>query len=220
MTRGQTPSWLRFTIVAAVVVIASLLLDRWAYENIVYERVHEEDWGRMLRVMGFAPLWLLAGIALIANDWPRRARGAIYPALMRGWLLIASVAASGIVGELLKLVFRRERPRAHGGEYFFRPFTERPLSTGGLALPSTHAIVAFGAAVMLSRLFPRARLIWYGLAMGCGLTRVMLQAHFVTDIAVAALVAWAVGAWLWKRHEARVRRYEEHLKSAEAQAVE
>jgi membrane-associated phospholipid phosphatase len=208
MKPGHTGPLLKFAAVAAATVIASLLLDRWAYENIVYERVHEEDWGRMLRVMGFAPIWLLAGAALIANDWPRRARGAIYPALMRGWLLIASVAASGIVGELLKLVFRRERPRAHAGEYFFRPFTERPFSSGGLALPSTHAIVAFGAAVMLSRLFPRGRVIWYGLAIGCGLTRVMLQAHFVSDIALAGLVAWVVGAWLWKRHEARLEKRE------------
>jgi hypothetical protein len=114
MTSGSR-TWLKFTLIAASIVVASLLLDGWAYENIVYEGVHEEDWGRMLRVMGFAPLWLLAGLALIANDWPRRARGALYPALMRGWLLIASVAASGIVGELLKLVFRRERPRAHAG---------------------------------------------------------------------------------------------------------
>jgi len=45
-------------------------------------------------------------------------------------------------------VFRRERPRAHGGEYFFRAFTDRPLHNGGLALPSTHAIVAFGAAAV------------------------------------------------------------------------
>lgn len=220
MTSGSR-TWLKFTLIAASIVVASLLLDGWAYENIVYEGVHEEDWGRMLRVMGFAPLWLLAGLALIANDWPRRARGALYPALMRGWLLIASVAASGIVGELLKLVFRRERPRAHAGEYFFRSFTERPLHSGGLALPSTHAIVAFGAAVMLSRLFPRGRVIWYGLAIGCGLTRVMLQAHFVSDIAVAGLVAWAVGAWLWRRHEARIERYEARvIEKYEARVVE
>ena len=205
--------WLRFTIVAFVIVVAAHLVDGWAYQNIVYERVHEEDWGRMLRVMGFAPLWLLAGLALIANDWPRRARGALYPAIMRGWLLIAAVAASGIVGELLKLVFRRERPRAHAGDYFFRPFTERPLSSGGLALPSSHTIVAFAAATMLARLFPRAAPIWYLLAIGCGLTRVMLQAHFVSDIAVAGLVAWALTAWLWRRHERRISRFDGEARS-------
>lgn len=202
-------TWIRFALVALLVVAAAHAADGWAYRHIVYDRVYEEDWGRMLRVMGFAPFWILAGLALIANDWPARAgTGSLYRAIMRGWLLVASIAASGIIGELLKLVFRRERPRAHDGAYFFRPFTERPLSSGGLALPSTHAIVAFGAATMLARLFPRGWPIWYLLAIGCGLTRVMLRAHFVSDVAVAALVAWAVTAWIWKRHEARLRRLE------------
>lgn len=204
--------WVRFTAVSAVLLIGSLLLDRWAYEHLVYERVHEEDWGRALRVMGYWPLWLLAAIALVLNDWPRRARGALYPAIMRGWLLIGSVTASGIVGELLKLVFRRERPRAHAGEYFFRPFTDRPFSSGGLALPSSHAIVAFGAAAMLSRLFPRAAPVWYLLAIGCGLTRVLAGAHFVSDIVVSGLVAWLVAAWLWRRHRRRVARIGERVR--------
>jgi len=200
-------NWYRFAAVAVVLVIVAHVMDRWAYEHIVYESVYDEDWGRMLRVMGFAPLWLLAGIALVMNDWPARGTEApVYQTLMRGWLLVSSVAASGIAGELLKLLFRRERPRAHAGEYFFRPFTERPFSSGGLALPSSHAIVAFGAATMLSRLFPRATPIWYLLAIGCGLSRVMVQAHFISDVVVAGLVAWLIAAWLWKRHIRRLER--------------
>lgn len=203
----QTRSWLRFLGVGLVLVVVAHVVDGWAYRTLILTDVYEEDWGRMLRVMGFAPFWLLAAIAMIAHDWPAKGtERPFYHVVMRGWLLIAAVAASGIVGELLKLVFRRERPRAHDGEYFFRAFSDRPLHSGGLALPSTHAIVAFGAATMLARLFPRARPIWYGLAIGCGLTRVLTQAHFVSDIAVAALIAWAVTAWLWKRHEARLAR--------------
>jgi membrane-associated phospholipid phosphatase len=207
----QTRTWLRFLGVAAVLVLAAHTFDGWAYRNLVLTDVYEEDWGRMLRVMGFAPLWLLAAIAMVAHDWPAKGtERPFYHVIMRGWLLVAAIAASGIVGELLKLVFRRERPRAHDGEYFFRAFSERPLHSGGLALPSTHAIVAFGAATMLARLFPRARFIWYGLAVGCGLTRVLTQAHFVSDVAVAGLVAWAITAWLWKRHEARLARMPAH----------
>ena len=198
--------WSRFAVATALLLIASTAADRWAYAHILYDRVLEEDWGRMLRVMGFWPFWLLASIALVLNDWPRRTAAALYPALMRGWLLIASVTASGLAGEILKLIFRRERPRAHGGAYYFRPFTDRPFSSGGLALPSSHAIIAFGAATMLSRLYPRAAPVWYLLAIGCGLTRVMAQAHFVSDVAASALVAWAVAAWLWRRHERRIER--------------
>ncbi len=197
---------LRFLGTAAVLVLAALALDRWAYEHIVYARVYEQDWGRMLRSMGFLPFWMCGALALVLNDGPRRTAHALYPALMRGWLLFAAPAASGITGELLKLVFRRERPGSHAGHYVFRSFADRPFHSGGLALPSSHAVVAFGAATMLSRLFPRARPVWYALAIGCGITRVLAQAHFVSDVVVAALVAWLVTAWLWRWHTRRLQR--------------
>src|SRR5690606_20175073 len=108
-------------------------------------------------------------------------------------------ALSGVVGELLKLVFRRERPRAHDGAYVFRAFADRPLHSGGLALPSSHAIIAFGAAAMLARLFPRTAPVWSTLAAGCALPRVAAGAHFLSDVVVSALAAWAVVALLWRR---------------------
>jgi membrane-associated phospholipid phosphatase len=186
--------------VAALVVLAAHLADRWAYEWIALDGVYEEDWGRMLRVMGFLPLWILAAVALVLEDWPARTASSIAPAMRRGLLLFGAAAVSGIVGELLKLVFRRERPRAHDGEYVFRALTDRPLHSGGLALPSSHAVVAFGAAAMLARLFPRAAPVWYALAAGCALTRVAAGAHFLSDIVVSGIAGWIVVALLWRRY--------------------
>jgi membrane-associated phospholipid phosphatase len=173
----------KILLVLFVSIGASLLLDSFFYSHFRVEDIYEHDWGRALRVLGFVPVWLIAALALYLHDRPVRWRAA---------LLVAGVAVSGIVGELLKLVFRRERPNAHDGDYFFRSFADRPLHSGGLALPSTHAIVAFGAAAMLSRLFPRARIVFWGIAWGCGLSRVAAGAHFFSDIAVAAVVAWLV----------------------------
>ncbi|MFN7456396.1 MAG: phosphatase PAP2 family protein, partial [Gemmatimonas sp.] len=51
----------------------------------------------------------------------------------------------------------------------------------------------------LARLFPRARWVFYALAAGCGLTRVMATAHFLSDTVVAACVAWGVVAALDSR---------------------
>jgi membrane-associated phospholipid phosphatase len=202
--RPASASTLRFVVVAALVMVGAHLLDGWAYRHLVLADVYEEDWGRMLRVMGFVPLWLLAGVALVLTDWPLRAERSARAAWGRGLLLVGSVAASGVLGEILKLLFRRERPRAHEGEYVFRALSERTFSTSGLALPSSHSIVAFGAAFMLARLFPRAAPVWYLLAAGCGLTRILAQAHFVSDVALAALAAWLVAAGLWKRWGALV----------------
>jgi membrane-associated phospholipid phosphatase len=192
----------RYFLYGVVTILVAHLLDGIAYRAFVLDDIYGDDWGRMLRVMGFVPLWLAAAAALVLHDAPlatlsRWARWA------RGTLLVAAVAGAGIAGELLKLVLRRERPRAHEGAYVFRSFAERPFSSGGLAWPSSHAIVAFGAAAMLSRLFPRAWVVWWGLAWGCALTRVADRAHFVSDVVTAAVVAWLVVEAMWRLHARR-----------------
>ena len=187
---------------AALLIVAAILvahlLDSFFYNYVTYDDIYNRDWGRALRVLGFLPLWLAAALALWLHDRPVRG-GA------RAQLLTAAVIVSGIAGELLKLVFRRERPGAHEGHYFFRSFLERPFSSSGLALPSSHAIVAFGAAAMLARLFPRARLVFWGAAWGCALSRVAAGAHFFSDVVVAACAAWLVSWLLWRSFALRER---------------
>jgi membrane-associated phospholipid phosphatase len=63
-------------------------------------------------------------------------------------------------------------------------------------LPSSHVLVAFAAATVLARLFPRAWGLWYLLAAGCAVTRVLAMAHFLSDTVVAALVGYVVGVLL------------------------
>ena len=184
----------RLLLALVLAAAASFALDRWAYEHVVLTTVYDKDWGRLLRIMGFLPTWGIAALALWLHE-----RGTVAHAKRRGLLLVGSPALAGITAELLKLIFRRERPVPHGGEYFFRSFTERTFSTSGLALPSSHVMVAFGAAAMLAYLFPRARWVWIGLAAGCALTRVLARAHFLSDVAVAALAAATVTALLWRR---------------------
>jgi membrane-associated phospholipid phosphatase len=81
----------------------------------------------------------------------------------------------------------------------FRPWSDRPFSTAELGLPSSEAAVAFAAAAVLARLFPEARALWYGVALGCALTRVAARAHFMSDIVFAALVGYVVTLILWRR---------------------
>lgn len=198
--------WATFLAIAVLSLVAAHLLDGWAYRHIVYAKVYDKDWGRMLRTMGFLPLWLTGALALFLCDRPLRLTQSAYAAGHRALLLFLAPTATGISGELLKLLVRRERPGAHAGHYFFRSFADRPFYSGGLAFPSSHAVVAFGAAAILSRLFPRARWVWYALAIGCGLTRIAAHAHFLSDVTGAALLAWLVVALLWRWHLKRMAR--------------
>jgi membrane-associated phospholipid phosphatase len=50
---------------------------------------------------------------------------------------------------------------------------------------------------MASRIFPRLRWMFYALAWGCAATRVLAQAHFLSDVTFGAVLGWAVAWGLW-----------------------
>jgi membrane-associated phospholipid phosphatase len=178
---------------AAILILGASLADGWAFAHLSLPTVYEPGWGRLLRIVGYLPFWLLAGAAFyLSTSAPAGRRHAI--------LLMAAPTLSGALSELLKLLVRRERPGLTAGTYVFRSFTDRPFSTAGLGMPSGDAVVAFAACAILARLWPRARGIWYGLAVGCALARVLSHAHFLSDVTVAALAGWAVADLLWRHH--------------------
>jgi membrane-associated phospholipid phosphatase len=184
---------MRVFVVAAAALVIAHLLDGAAFRHVRLDGVNDEDWGRLLRVMGFVPTWLLAAAALALHErTPLRRFFRSGP----GVLVLAPAVAGGLA-ELVKIVVRRLRP-GELGEYVFRPWSERTWSSGGLGMASSHAAVAFGAATVLSRLFPRAWPIWWGVAWGCALTRVATGAHFLSDVIAACIIGWLVGAGLWR----------------------
>ena len=187
--------WLAVAILALAVATA---LDSWVFRHLALPDVYEHDWGRLLRILGFLPTWLVVSIALVLCDAPPDGARASRVRRLRGLLPFVAATLGGLAGEVLKLLLRRERPGAHAGEYVFRSWSDHPLSTAGLALPSSHALVAFAAAAMLARLYPRASWLWFALAAGCALTRVLARAHFLSDVTLAAIVGWVVAAGLWR----------------------
>jgi membrane-associated phospholipid phosphatase len=190
----------KFFAIAVVSLVVAHLLDELAFEYLRYAQVNSQDWGRLLRVMGFLPTWLLAALALGLHD-----RGSEWR-FRRANLLFFAPALSGLVGEILKILIRRLRP-GETGEYVFRSFSERSFSSSGLGMPSSHAVIAFGAAAILSRLFPRAWPIWWLLGWGCALTRVLHGKHFLSDVMLAAIVGWLIAALLWYKWPATGRAY-------------
>jgi membrane-associated phospholipid phosphatase len=50
---------------------------------------------------------------------------------------------------------------------------------------------------MLTRMYPRAKWVFYVFALGCGATRMISHAHYVSDVTFGALLGWAVGWGVW-----------------------
>jgi membrane-associated phospholipid phosphatase len=188
-----------FAATLAVLFVVAQVTDQWVFHHVAYPGIYERGWGRLLRVAGYLPAWALVAFALVLHDWGPRVRRTLGQATRRGLLLFSSAAIAGAGAELLKLTFRRERPGLTDGVHMFRPWHDHPFSTAQLGLPSSEAAVAFAAAAMLARLFPESSVLWYGVALGCALTRVASGAHFLSDVALAALLGYVVTLTLWPR---------------------
>jgi membrane-associated phospholipid phosphatase len=188
-------AWIALGVTIAATAVA-MLVDRTVFELFNAPKVYDKDFGRLLRVMGFAGTWVALALAVgLQHDGSERARRV---ARRRGWLVFWSPMLAGAVAEVMKVLVRRERPALNDGAYGFRPWDERTWSGAGLAFPSSHAAVAFGGAFMLARVFPRAKWVGILLAAGCGVTRIVARAHFVSDVAFAAGLGWLVSWWLWR----------------------
>ena len=191
------PAWGRWLLVSVIAIAAAHLLDETAWRLVRVPSVYDKDWGRLLRSMGFLPTWLLIATAfwLPVREPDARRAGTR--------LLVLGPTLGGLAAEVIKLLSRRLRPDAEQFAYAFRSFADAPFSNRGMGLPSSHTLVAFAGAFALARLFPRARWVFYGLAAGCGLSRVMATAHYLSDTVVAACVAWGVVAAIAPRLPAR-----------------
>ncbi len=166
--------------------------------------LESRDWYRTLRILGSMFIWLGVAAVFVLIDSSR----ALGPSMLgpratwtRGPFLLVSAGLAGLLAEALKLLLRRGRPIDHDAAYAFTPWSFA-LETSDFGLPSSHAAVAFAAAFALSHLHPRAGVVFILGAIGCGLTRVLVGQHFVSDVVAGAAVGYAVPAvitWLHQR---------------------
>ena len=192
MRKGETGKRAAvFTAVLVVGLVLSLALDHRVFQLFQSHPPDTDgDLYRMFRVMGYLPTWLILGFAFYLVR-PRVEVTAVRHMLW-SFAPFYSALLSGSIASLSKMVFRRERQDvADWALYVFRPFSEGPLKASGLSMPSEHTAVAFGAACMLARMFPRARPVFFLLAVGCGLSRLTYADHYLSDVFVAAMLGYA-----------------------------
>ncbi len=196
---SRRPSRTVLLLIAALgLLIAAHLLDPAAVIHLRYPAANDRDWGRLLRILGFAPTWLLVAAAF----WMHGRGGSDDESIAArdtALAILAAIAIGGLGAEALKLIFRRERPLPTFQGYSFRPFADRPFSTGRLGLPSSHTMVAFAGAATLASRYPRTGWIVLGMAAGCGLTRIFAGAHFLSDVVAGAIggIIAGVAATRW-----------------------
>jgi membrane-associated phospholipid phosphatase len=109
----------------------------------------------------------------------------------RGLFVFLGVALAGLAADVLKIVVGRSRPRVlfTEGAYDLRPLQ---LHADYQSFPSGHAACVVAAALTLAVIAPRYRLQFLIVALVVALTRVVIVAHFLSDVVAGAALAWFV----------------------------
>ena len=147
--------------------------------------------GRSSRALAWSRA-LIAGAFLLHDFHARDGRwNFAFAWWRRGVLLLAGPLVAGIIAEVMRGILRRQRPGLEGVHEWGWPWGSA-VSGGSWGLPSSHAAVAFAGAFMLMRLFPSVWPVALSLAIGCGVTRMIVGAHFASDIFAGAAVGFFV----------------------------
>lgn len=229
-------------LIPLIVVLLYLLslshrLDMFAFNALIGHESEGEWWHSACRFFGDIKLWIILSFLFFIE-------AGVSMMLLKGvpfnkqlqWLKKRFVfiglffiipALSALVAEAMKILIRRHRPprdpdefgvvQPWDGEYVFRAWEVKPFSSSGLGLASSHTSVAIAGGVLLCYLFPRWIPLWLILAFGCGLTRILDRAHFVSDVYVGTLIGVAVallGIAIMKRFEIN-RPFQPYLENPE-----
>lgn len=97
------------------------------------------------------------------------------------WQLTGASVVGGGITVLLKYAFMRPRPGVAS------------IGTLTPSFPSGHATLAFGSAVVLSNRFERLRPFLFALAFLVAVTRVILGAHYPSDVIAGGLIGLGSG---------------------------
>jgi membrane-associated phospholipid phosphatase len=143
-------------------------------------------------------LWPL-GLAMLAlalldtSRLPKMPRLVLAAWTVRLGFLFTAIALPGLFVTIVKRLIGRARPMVVVNDaYAYLPFGWK---VDYASLPSGHATTAFAALVAIGAIFPQARALLWIYAVLVALSRVVLTAHYPSDVLAGALVG-AAGAWL------------------------
>jgi undecaprenyl-diphosphatase len=190
-------------VVIVVFVLGMLLID--APSTRAVERLPRwivtffdsiTDYGKSGYVLWPLGLLFLALAALppLATRMQQRVLAAI---MVRVGFLFAAVAVPGLFGTIIKRLIGRARPLVGGSldPTLFHPFGWR---ADYASLPSGHGTTSFALMVAVSSLWPRARTYALIYALMIAVSRIVVTAHYPTDVAMGALLGIA-GALMVRR---------------------
>ncbi len=211
--RIQAPVWpftLRRTAIAggiAVAVILALMVFVDAAEVRAVGRLPHwvpwffdqiTDYGKSGWFLWPLGLLFLALAALDQTKLTRWSQAVLAAAMVRVGFLFLAIAVPGLFVTIVKRMIGRARPLVGGN---LDPFRYAPFiwHADYASLPSGHTTTAFSVLVAFGTLWPRARTVLWIYALAILASRLVLTAHYPSDVVAGALTG-TVGALMVRRY--------------------
>ena len=151
-------------------------------------------WSRGISEAGAAySTFGLAGGLYLAGRWGRNDR-----LRETGLLGFEALLNATVVGGVLKVATRRQRPGAENREGSF--------FEGGSSFPSGHALGAWAFAAVVANEYSGRKVVSvaaYGLASLISISRFTGGNHFASDVVVGSAFGYLIGRYVYRAHHAR-----------------
>jgi membrane-associated phospholipid phosphatase len=163
-------------------IFIDLPVAQWVQANILGEL---KLFLKYFTNIGLGIWWVALAIAMIIIG--KYYSRCVYYVQM-GWFIIISLAMGGVVTHILKNFIGRPRPKLYfrEGIYDFEPFA---FASKMNSLPSGHSQTIWTVAVVLLILFPKSWKFVIPTALIISLSRVAVNAHYVSDVFAGSFVA-------------------------------
>jgi membrane-associated phospholipid phosphatase len=190
------------TVVLVCLVLMTMVeIDAWSISVVVRLPLwltevfdHITDFGRSAWFLLPLALILMLMAALASPALPLMSQRVLAAIAVRLGFLFCAIALPGLVFTIVKRLIGRARPLVGAGS---DPFLYLPLGwkVEYASFPSGHATDAFAAATAIGALWPKTRPLMWTYAVLIALSRVMVTAHFPSDV-LAGAIAGTLGALL------------------------
>ena len=140
------------------------------------------DFGQSIWFLVPIALLIVAAALLAALSESRIGNLVVTSLVVRLEFLFLAIALPGLFVTIIKRLIGRVRP-SDLGPFSYMPWSWKPQYA---SLPSGHGTTAVAAAIAIGALWPKARVPMWTFAVVIALSRVVIQAHFASDVIAGA----------------------------------